>query len=100
MEVKPGYKQTEVGVIPEEWEVAPFGELRQSSDSGAISAERAHRLSSDGYPCIRWPITIELSDFDHDDAVVCDCQKQSLTRTAVVSRDDVVIIAARQRLGK
>ncbi len=25
MEVKPGYKQTEVGVIPEEWEVAPFG---------------------------------------------------------------------------
>ena len=22
MEVKPGYKQTEVGVIPEEWDVA------------------------------------------------------------------------------
>ena len=27
MEVKPGYKQTEVGVIPEEWEVRPFAEL-------------------------------------------------------------------------
>ncbi len=27
MEVKPGYKQTEVGVIPEEWEVKPlFGD--------------------------------------------------------------------------
>ena len=24
MEVKPGYKQTEVGVIPEEWEVKPW----------------------------------------------------------------------------
>ena len=24
MEVKPGYKQTEVGVIPEEWDVAPL----------------------------------------------------------------------------
>ena len=24
MEVKPGYKQTEVGVIPEEWEVMPL----------------------------------------------------------------------------
>ena len=23
MEVKPGYKQTEVGVIPEEWEMKP-----------------------------------------------------------------------------
>ena len=28
MEVKPGYKQTEVGVIPEEWEVKPLGKLR------------------------------------------------------------------------
>jgi type I restriction enzyme S subunit len=27
MEVKPGYKRTEVGVIPEEWEVLPFGKL-------------------------------------------------------------------------
>ena len=27
MEVKPGYKQTEVGVIPEEWEVAKVGEI-------------------------------------------------------------------------
>jgi type I restriction enzyme, S subunit len=27
MELKPGYKQTEVGVIPEEWEVHPFSEL-------------------------------------------------------------------------
>jgi type I restriction enzyme S subunit len=27
MEVKPGYKQTEVGVIPEEWVVTPFAEL-------------------------------------------------------------------------
>ena len=24
MEVKPGYKQTEVGVIPEDWDVAPL----------------------------------------------------------------------------
>jgi type I restriction enzyme, S subunit len=27
MEVRPGYKQTDVGVIPEEWEVHAFGEL-------------------------------------------------------------------------
>ena len=27
MELKPGYKQTEVGVIPEDWEVHPFSEL-------------------------------------------------------------------------
>jgi type I restriction enzyme S subunit len=27
MEVKPGYKQSEVGVIPEVWDVRPFAEL-------------------------------------------------------------------------
>ena len=27
MEVKPGYKQTDVGVIPEDWELKPFSEL-------------------------------------------------------------------------
>ena len=28
--VKPGYKQTEVGVIPEEWEVKPLGQIGES----------------------------------------------------------------------
>ena len=27
MEVKPGYKQTEVGVIPEDWESAAFASI-------------------------------------------------------------------------
>lgn len=30
MEVRPGYKQTEVGVIPEEWNVRPLGELGEA----------------------------------------------------------------------
>lgn len=35
MEVKPGYKQTEVGVIPEEWEVKPLSELSDFVTSGS-----------------------------------------------------------------
>lgn len=27
MELKPGYKQTDIGVIPQEWKVCPIGEL-------------------------------------------------------------------------
>jgi type I restriction enzyme S subunit len=30
MELKPGYKQTEVGVIPEDWEVSCLGDLADS----------------------------------------------------------------------
>ena len=31
MEVRPGYKQTEVGVIPEDWEVKRLGALAAHS---------------------------------------------------------------------
>ncbi len=34
MEVKPGYKQTEVGVIPEDWEVKVLGETGQRFSIG------------------------------------------------------------------
>jgi type I restriction enzyme S subunit len=30
MEVKPGYKQTEVGIIPNEWDVRPLGKIGES----------------------------------------------------------------------
>ena len=35
MEVKPGYKQTEVGVIPEGWDVERLGELSEFVTSGS-----------------------------------------------------------------
>jgi type I restriction enzyme, S subunit len=36
MEVNPGYKQTEVGVIPEEWEVKPLKRLSPSQSVGLV----------------------------------------------------------------
>ena len=42
MEVKPGYKQTEVGVIPEEWEVEPSQIL---VDFWTVQTQNAHRAS-------------------------------------------------------
>ena len=38
MEVKPGYKQTEVGVIPEDWEVKPLHSLADKIMVGIASA--------------------------------------------------------------
>lgn len=37
MEVRPGYKQTEVGVIPEDWEVEPLG-MRASFKTGPFGS--------------------------------------------------------------
>jgi type I restriction enzyme S subunit len=46
MEIKNGYKQTEVGVIPEDWEVKSLGELFQFS--GGLAASR-EQLSDVGF---------------------------------------------------
>ena len=46
MEVRPGYKQTELGVFPEGWELKPFGDLFDFS--GGVSASR-DQLSETGH---------------------------------------------------
>lgn len=52
MEVKPGYKQTEVGVIPEDWDVAPLGR-RASFRTGPFgSALHKSDYTNDGIPVI------------------------------------------------
>ena len=50
MEVKPGYKQTEVGVIPEEWEVEPLGHLIKLRAGYSF---RSENVSDIGMPIIR-----------------------------------------------
>ncbi|VXC35274.1 restriction endonuclease subunit S [Pseudomonas sp. 8O] len=42
MEVRPGYKQTEIGVIPEEWEVVALGSLTTTVASGKSSSGAVH----------------------------------------------------------
>jgi type I restriction enzyme S subunit len=39
MELRPGYKQTEVGVIPEDWEVKRLGELAELKNGYAFKSE-------------------------------------------------------------
>jgi len=45
--MKPGYKQTEVGVIPEDWEVKSLGELANLNQPQTISAKE---FTDYGYP--------------------------------------------------
>ena len=52
MEVKPGYKQTEVGVIPEEWEVKPLAEIADKIMVGIASAA-THAYRVKGVPMFR-----------------------------------------------
>jgi type I restriction enzyme S subunit len=53
---KPGYKQTEVGVIPEEWEVKCLGELATVSAGGTPSRTNSQYWNGD----IPWVTTTEV----------------------------------------
>ena len=49
MELKPGYKQTEMGVIPDEWDVKPLGSLTSLLTNGFVgTATTAYVESEDG----------------------------------------------------
>lgn len=50
-QVPKGYKQTEVGVIPEDWNVVPLGSLGSFSKGQGIRKDEA---SSGDIPCIRY----------------------------------------------
>lgn len=61
MELKPGYKQTEIGVIPSDWDVYLMGSLGTFSKGKGISKDEA--LSGE-IPCIRYgEIYTHHSDF-------------------------------------
>jgi type I restriction enzyme S subunit len=51
MEVREGYKQTEVGVIPEDWEVKELDEIGSFKKGKGI---RKDEVISDGIPCVRY----------------------------------------------
>ena len=51
MDVKPGYKRTEVGVIPEEWEVRRLGEVGNFLKGSGVKKDEAN---SGELPCIRY----------------------------------------------
>ena len=52
MEVKPGYKQTEVGVIPEQWDVKPLAAIADKIMVGIASAA-THAYRVKGVPMFR-----------------------------------------------
>lgn len=51
-QVKPGYKQTEVGVIPEDWNVAQLNEVADKITVGFVGT-MAHLFCSEGIPLLR-----------------------------------------------
>jgi restriction endonuclease S subunit len=95
MELKPGYKQTEVGVIPEDWEVAEIGDSKPFVTSG--SRGWAKFYSDTGEPFIRISnlsresIYLDLTDLKQ---VKLPAEAREGTRTQLQDNDVVISITA------
>jgi type I restriction enzyme, S subunit len=53
MELKPGYKQTEVGVIPEEWQVRPLDSITDPKRPISYGIVQTGRPVNNGVKCVR-----------------------------------------------
>ena len=53
MDMKPGFKETEVGSIPENWEVAPLGELTDPKRPISYGIVQTGRSVPNGVKCLR-----------------------------------------------
>ncbi len=60
--LKDGYKQTEVGVIPEDWEVTTLGVVAETSSGTTPSRALMERYYRNG--AVAWVKTLDLNDSD------------------------------------
>lgn len=61
-EIRPGYKQTEVGVIPEDWDDAPLGQICRLVNGRGF---KPHEWSREGFPIIRIQNLNGSDDFNY-----------------------------------
>jgi type I restriction enzyme S subunit len=94
--MKPGYKQTEVGVIPEEWEVAPLGKCLASRPSYGINAPAVPYSD-------RLPVYIRITDISEDGRFTPDGKmsvKSELSGNYYLSDGDIVFARTGASVGK
>ena len=60
MEVKPGYKQTDMGILPEDWEVKPLGKLASVTAGGTPSRKNPQYWNGS----IPWVTTSEVNFYN------------------------------------
>lgn len=65
---KPAYKQTEVGVIPEDWQVSVIGELANTSSGTTPARAQAARYFTNG--TIPWVKTLDLNN-----GMICETEE-------------------------
>lgn len=90
MELKPGYKQTELGVIPEDWEIKKLGELARFRTGPFGSALHKEDYTNNGVPIVN-PMHIVDGKIVATQEMTITAQRASNLSDFKLRKGDIVI---------
>ena len=90
MKLKPGYKQTEVGVIPEEWETRPCSEMSERIMVGIVIRPTQYYVRH-GVPAFRSANIREDGITDSDLVYITDASNTLLTKSQTRTGDVLTV---------
>jgi type I restriction enzyme S subunit len=99
MEVRPGYRRTEVGVVPKDWEVASLGEKTTKVGSGITPTGGSKVYKKEGRPFLRSQ-NVGWGNLLLDDVAFIDDRTHETFRTTEVETDDVFLNITGASIGR
>ena len=97
MELRPGYKQTGVGVIPEEWEVRPLAQITDPKRPIGYGIVQTGPRVTNGVRCVR-VVDIENGQVNGDDLITTSQEISAAYKRTLLAEGDLVI-ALRGKIG-
>ena len=99
MEVKPGYKQTEVGVIPEDWNTTAIRDITIKIGSGITPTGGSKRYHDYGRPFVRSQ-NVGWGTFKLDDLVFIDDETHNEFSGTELRKQDVLLNITGASIGR
>lgn len=98
--MKPGYKQTEVGVIPDDWDVKEIGNMNFDISDGNYSSKypKASDFRPIGVPFIRANNIRNLTIIDEDMRFISAEQHEELQKGHLKAND--ILVTTRGEIGQ
>jgi len=99
MEVNQGYKQTEMGVIPEDWEICCLGEKATKVGSGITPTGGSKVYRNEGHPFIRSQ-NVGWGNLLLDDIVFIDDSTHETFQATEIETEDVLLNITGASIGR
>lgn len=99
MELKPGYKQTELGVLPNDWDVQQLGQLTEKVGSGITPTGGSRVYKDSGRPFMRSQ-NVGWGHLDLDDVAFIDDETHSTFEETEIRLGDVFLNITGASIGR